>query len=73
MDTTTVLAIIKMIDTRHSSDEARYTDLLYGMYPPNEETKSYFRGKAESLDELRNHLQSFIEGQLNAEENETRE
>jgi hypothetical protein len=73
MDTTTILAIIEMIDARHSSDEAQYNNLLYGMYPPNDENKAYFRGKSESLDELRDHLQSFIEGQVNAIENSTGE
>ena len=74
MDTTTILAIIEMIDARNSSDNESYTNLLYSMYEPYEpETKSYFRGKCEALDELRNHLQSYIESQVSALENSTGE
>lgn len=70
LDTDTVLTIIKMIETRHSSDNAHYTNLLYDMYPSDEETKSYFRGKAEALDELKNHLQEYIEGLVTQAENQ---
>jgi hypothetical protein len=33
--------------------------------------REYYRGKVTAYEELSNHLQSFIEGQLNAEENNT--
>lgn len=64
MDTTTVLAIIEMIDlsidykAKHLSIDTDY--LHYNAI-----------GQEMALTELRDHLQSFIEGQLNAEENNT--
>lgn len=64
MDTTTVLQIIKMIDTRlkylHEAWHAGMTRLEY-------------EHQARALTQLADHLQSFIEGQLNGAENQTGE
>ena len=59
MDTTTVTAIIKMIDTRITNVQNTCNPVDYD-YPAIAE-----------LEILRDHLQSFIEGQLNGAENET--
>jgi len=65
MDTTTVLEIIKMIDVAHTNLDEHL----------NEQTtnadKEYLLGGMHQLSALQQHLQSFIEGQLNAEENQT--
>jgi hypothetical protein len=64
MDTTTVLAIIEMIDisidykAKHLSIDTDY--LHYNAI-----------GQEMALTELRDHLQSYMEGQLNAAENNT--
>jgi len=62
MDTTTVLEIIKMIEVKIS-------------YLQKESGHSfqYDRGALDVLSDLHQHLQSFIEGQLNAEENKSTE
>jgi len=60
MDTTTVLAIIEMIETQRNvliNDDDMFQEECYGAIS--------------ALNELQRHLQSFIEGQLNAEENNT--
>jgi len=62
MDTTTVLEIIKMIDTQKDTlmnDEVMFQEEYYGAM--------------NALNELQGHLESFIEGQLNAVENQTGE
>lgn len=63
MDTKTVLAIINMIDIA-------YTNLDKHL---NEQTtnadKEYLLGGMNQLSALQDHLQSFIEAQLNAAEN----
>ena len=61
MDTTTVLAIIEMID-------AKIWNIVY----PN---KAYRTDdiRIATLVELKNHLQSFIEAELNSAENQTGE
>jgi DNA-binding IscR family transcriptional regulator len=70
MDTTTVLEIIKMID--------RQLDMINGYALHNKggltetEAISAIAGR-DTLNQLRDHLQSFIEGQLNAAENSTPE
>ena len=59
MDTTTVLEIIKMLDTRIDHyEQIGYLD------------DDQFGAKW-GLINFRDHLQSFIEGQLNAAENQT--
>ena len=57
MDTTTVLEIIEMIDVKTKNIRSNY---------PDEGSK-----RTIGLYELKEHLQSFIEGQLNAAENQT--
>lgn len=65
MDTTTVLAIIEMINIAHTNLDEHL----------NEQTtnadKEYLLGGMHQLSGLKEHLQSFIEGQLNAAENQT--
>ena len=61
MDTTTVLTIIGMLDAR-----LRYYDEFHSL---DEEEF----GAMWALKNFRDHLQSFIEGQLNAAENQTGE
>lgn len=63
MDTTTVLEIIKMIDVRIKGQRDRMEAKGLSMVTPTET----------ALTELGEHLQSFIEGQLNAVENSTGE
>jgi hypothetical protein len=62
METTTVLAIIEMIDNRLRNFRRGPLD---GM--PDDFTT----GEVSSLTELRDHLQEYIEGQVNAMENRT--
>ncbi len=61
MDTTTVLAIIEMIDAR-----------LANLENTTMHVEDYL-GADRALTELQNHLQSFIESQLSAAENQTGE
>ena len=67
MDTTTVLEIIEMIDIAHTNLDEHL----------NEQTtnadREYLLGGMHQLSSLKDHLQSFIEGQLNAAENQTGE
>ena len=71
----TVLEIIKMINHRFNDADSRYTNLL--LKDQTEEStklqREYFSGKADAYDELLEHLQSYIEAQLNAEELKTGE
>ena len=59
MDTTTVLAIIEMIDARLANLENTTMHI------------EDYLGADRALTELQTHLQSFIEGQLNSAENQT--
>jgi hypothetical protein len=59
MDTTTVLAIIEMIEARLANLENTTMHI------------EDYLGADRALTELQNHLQSYIDGQLNAAENET--
>jgi hypothetical protein len=59
MDTTTVLEIIEMIDARLANLENTTMHI------------EDYLGADRALTELQNHLQSFIEAELNAEENQT--
>ena len=63
MDTTTVLEIIKMLDNEIND----YNRLL-----AKAESKAWQLQKM-TLEMFKDHLQSFIEGQLNAAENSTNE
>jgi hypothetical protein len=64
MDTTTVLEIIKMLDRQIN---------VYGGTNGNDCDNDYSQGRVDVCTELRDHLQSFIEGQLNVAENSTPE
>ncbi len=65
MDTTTVLEIIKMIEIAHTNLDEHL----------NEQTtntdREYLLGGMHQLSALSQHLQSFIESELNAAENQT--
>ena len=67
MDTTTVLEIIKMIDSYSS---AAY-EKIEAAHKEGQEASAYDIGVFDQMSSLSDHLQSFIEGQLNAEENNT--
>jgi hypothetical protein len=75
MDTTTVLEIIKMIDRENENAGIYHTDLLAKSNSLNPNLfialKGESYGKLKAYSELKNHLQSFIDGQLNAAENQT--
>ena len=62
MDTATVLEIIKMI-------EVGIHNLEIDLETYDERSSDFVSGKIDSLKEFRDHLQSFIEGQLNGVEN----
>ena len=62
MDTTTVLEIIKMIEIR----------ICY-MQEESGHSFQYDRGALDALTDLQIKLQSFIEGELNAAENQSTE
>jgi hypothetical protein len=63
MDTTTVQTIIGMLDARIFNLQQEYELKI-------KSEESYYRSRHELL-LLKDHLQSFIEGKLNAEENKT--
>ena len=68
MDTTTVLKVINLIDNqidyyRRNSSQDGFGNII----------EDFPQGQEDSLVRLRSHLQSFIEGQLNAIENQTGE
>lgn len=64
MDTTTVLEIIKMIDAQLAS----YSYKLFAFNAPVEHS-----GAVQALSTLRDYLQSYIDEQLNALENQSPE
>jgi hypothetical protein len=70
MDTTTVLEIIAMIQTQKDFLLNDYQDDAEGHGRPTDE-EHY--GAMHALNELQGHLESFIEAQLNAAENQTGE
>lgn len=63
MDTSTVLEIIKMLDTEIDSIK----ELMNNLNDYEDNTQLFCN--CESLEYFRNHLQSFIESQLNSAEN----
>ena len=75
MDTTTVLEIIKMIDTRITKYNVEIDKSLDDDDDDDDDddTSMYWNLRAgrDALTELQTHLQSFIEGQLNSAENQT--
>jgi len=64
MDTTTVLEIIKMIDTQKALLVNAYEDEESHGRPTDEE----HYGAMHALNELQDHLQSFIENEVNKAE-----
>ena len=71
MDTTTVLEIIKMIETQKAFTQNEYERELRTEWENPFFSYEEYMGRMTSLNELQDHLQSLIEGQLNAEENRT--
>jgi len=71
MDTTTVLEIIKMLDShiRVIAEEYKDVDTDPDQNVPMDPSYWIAVGKEMALTDLKDHLQSFIEDQLNAEEN----
>lgn len=67
MDTTTVLQVIKMIDANLDSVKDWDIDDNDDVHP------EFYAGYDSALINLKDELQSFIEGQLNALENKTEE
>lgn len=73
MDIQTVLTIIEKVETALSyTKEDKDFNKNYACETP-EEYKAYLIGQYDTLQATLGHLQSYIEGQLNAAENETRE
>ena len=72
LDTHTVLEIIKMLDTQKAFIQTKYEIELEHWENPCFSSEEY-KGRIASLNELQDHLQSYIEGQLNAAENSTGE
>jgi hypothetical protein len=64
MDTTTVQTIIKMIDNQLADYKERMSAKGFDM----DRMETPVQGE---LTKLKDHLQQYIEGQLNAEENKT--
>lgn len=78
MDTTTVLAIIKMLENKsiRSYNEwraERIENLIQGKDPDVELHTKYLLGVADGVALAVLHLQNYIESQLNAEENKSTE
>ena len=75
MDTTTVLEIIKNLDSHIKAIAEEYKDVDTDPDQNVPMDPSYWItvGKEMALTDLRDHLQSYIEGQLNAAENSTGE
>lgn len=69
METTTVLAIIKMIDAQIRMN----ADIISTDSTLMSEDTDAIANESWGLEKFRDHLQSFIEGQLNAAENTTPE
>ena len=65
MDTTTVLEIIKMIDSYSS---AAY-EKIEAAHKEGQEASAYDIGVFDQMSSLSDHLQSFIEAQVNQAEN----
>ena len=69
MDTHTVLEIIKMIDSYSS---AAYDNIMTA-HEKGKEANPYDIGVFDQMSALSDHLQSYIEGQVSALENQTGE
>jgi hypothetical protein len=75
MDTQTVLEIIKKLDSHIKviAEEYKDVDTDPDQNVPMDPSYWITVGKEMALTDLRDHLQSYIEGQLNAAENSTPE
>lgn len=73
MDTDTILKIIKMLDIQISNHWEDAQACCKGPEPSRDELPDYQYdfGGASALELFRDHLQSFIEDQLNGLENQT--
>lgn len=69
MDTTTVLEIIKMIDSYSS---AAY-EKIEAAHKEGQKANAYDIGVFDQMSSLSDHLQEYIEGQVSAMENSTGE
>lgn len=67
MDTSTVLTIIGMLDNKIDS----INQTINNLYDYEDDTELFHHCKG--LEDIRDHLQSFIESQLNGAENKTGE
>ena len=72
MDTQTVIDIIKMIDVKVEYLNTKIEESL-NIDEDDDDTSMYWtlRAGRDELQMLSNHLQSYIEGQLHAAENQT--
>jgi hypothetical protein len=75
MDSTTVLELIKKLDSHIKiiAEEYKDVDTDPDQNVPMDPSYWITVGKEMALTDLRDHLQSFIEGQLSAAENQTGE
>jgi hypothetical protein len=69
MDTTTVLEIIEMIDSYSSAAYKK----IEAAHKEGQEASAYDIGVFDQMSSLSDHLQEYIESQLNAAENNTGE
>lgn len=67
MDTTTVLEIIKMIAAKQKHVKAHRKTIPHY----NQDETQYWDGMLDGYFELKQHLQDYIEAELNAAENQT--
>lgn len=67
MDTTTVLEIISRIEIAKGFAKEDKTEPFE--CETTREYRAYVKGQCDALDSILNHLQSFIENQVNAAEN----
>ena len=76
LDTDTVLEIIRMLETRYIKSYNAYRterieNIIEHKDPDAETHTKYLLGVADGILLVTGHLQSYIEGQLNAAENQT--
>jgi hypothetical protein len=69
MNTATVLEIIKMINVKRKDAREKLKTIPHY----NQDETQYWEGMLDGYFDLNQHLQSYIEGQLNAAENQTGE
>lgn len=69
LDTNTVLEIIKMIKTRRKNWKEKLKTIPFY----NQDEVQYYNGLLDACFEFNQHLQSYIEAELNAAENQSPE